>query len=126
MSKILKTLLYKLVNVIYSYIIKSRYVRVTTTFTMRGLERKRNSHKDERKVYNGLSREAPQERCFLRCFIGKCVAFPIKQKSAPRGSHCGGTEFVASRPAAGGESCAAGFYFYSHELILIRIVFTVN
>ena len=32
-------------------------------------------------------------------------------KSAPRGSHCGGTEFVASRPAAGGESCSAGFYF---------------
>ena len=47
-------------------------------------------------------------------FIGNCVAFPIKQKSAPRGSHCGGTEFVASRPAAGGESCGAGFYFY-HE-----------
>ena len=35
-----------------------------------------------------------------------------KAKSAPRGSHCGGTEFVASRLAAGGESCAAGFYFY--------------
>ena len=35
-----------------------------------------------------------------------------KAKSAPRGSHCGGTEFVASRPAAGGESCSAGFYFY--------------
>ena len=80
MSKILKTLLYKLVNVIYSYIIKSRYVRATTTFTMRGLERKRNSHKDERKVYKGLSREAPQERCFLRCFIGKCVTFPIYRK----------------------------------------------
>ena len=47
----------------------------------------------------------------LFCFIGKCVAFPIKQKSAPRGSHCGGKEFVASRPAEGGESCAAGFYF---------------
>ena len=45
-------------------------------------------------------------------FIGNCVAFPIKQKSAPHGSHCGGTEFVASRPAAGGESCGAGFYFY--------------
>ena len=33
-------------------------------------------------------------------------------KSALRGSHCDGTEFVASRPAAGGESCAAGFYFF--------------
>ena len=32
-------------------------------------------------------------------------------ESAPRGSHCGGIEFVASRAAAGGESCAAGFYF---------------
>ena len=28
----------------------------------------------------------------------KCDAFPIKQKSAPRGSHCGEKEFVASRP----------------------------
>lgn len=74
MSKILKTLLYKLVNVIYSYIIKSRYVRVTTTFTMRGLERKRNSHKDERKVYKGLSREAPQERCFLRVRLAAHVS----------------------------------------------------
>ena len=46
-------------------------------------------------------------------FIGNCVAFPIKAKSAPRGSHCGGTEFVASRPAAGGESCSARFYFYA-------------
>ena len=34
-----------------------------------------------------------------------------KAKSAPRGSHCGGKEFVASRPVAGGESCFAGFYF---------------
>ena len=46
-------------------------------------------------------------------FIGNCVAFPIKAKSAPRGSHCGEKEFVASRPAAGGESCGAGFYFYA-------------
>ena len=46
-------------------------------------------------------------------FIGNCVAFPIKAKSAPRRSHCGGTEFVASRPAAGGESCSAGFYFHA-------------
>ena len=44
-------------------------------------------------------------------FIGNCVAFPIKAKSAPRGSHCGEKEFVASRPAAGRESCSAGFYF---------------
>ena len=29
--------------------------------------------------------------------------------------HCGGTEFVASRPAAGGESCGAGFYFYFRQ-----------
>ncbi len=48
-------------------------------------------------------------------FIGNCVAFPIKQKSAPRRSHCGGTEFVASRPSAGGESCGAGFYFYREK-----------
>ena len=34
-----------------------------------------------------------------------------KAKSALRGSHCGEKEFVASRPAAGGESCFAGFYF---------------
>ena len=39
-----------------------------------------------------------------------------KAKSAPRGSHCGGTEFVASRPDAGGESCAAGFYFLEVRL----------
>ena len=32
-------------------------------------------------MYKGLSREAPQERCFLRCLIGNCVAFPIKQKA---------------------------------------------
>ena len=43
--------------------------------------------------------------------IGNCAAFPMTQKSAPHGSHCGGMEFVASRPAAGGESCNAGFYF---------------
>ena len=36
-------------------------------------------------------------------------------KSAPRGSHCGGTDFVASRAAAGGESCFAGIYFYCPE-----------
>ena len=42
-------------------------------------------------------------------------------KSAPRGLHCGGTEFVASRPAAGGESCSAGFYFYSDIPILSTI-----
>ena len=35
-----------------------------------------------------------------------------KVKNATRGSHCSGTEFVASRPAAGGESCATGFYFF--------------
>ena len=107
MSKILKTLLYKLVNVIYSYIIKSRYVRATTTFTMRGLERKRNSHKDERKVYKGLSREAPQERCFLRCFIGKCVAFPIKQKSAPRDAHSREEEICRKRPRSARECAKA-------------------
>ena len=50
---------------------------------------------------------APQDSFFYR----KCIAFPIEE-SAPRGSHCGGTELVASRPAAGGESCGAGFYFY--------------
>ena len=43
-------------------------------------------------------------------FIGNATQFPIKAKSAPRGSR-GGTEFVASRPAAGEESCRAGFYF---------------
>ena len=31
--------------------------------------------------------------CF--CFIGNCVAFPIKPKSATRESHCGGKEYVA-------------------------------
>ncbi|MDD6454995.1 MAG: hypothetical protein PUF59_00160, partial [Lachnospiraceae bacterium] len=68
-------------------------------------------------------------------FTGNCIAFPVKQKAlrgmhtrakkkyvasdrAPRGSHCGGTEFVASRPAAGGESCRAGFYFYEKWLML--------
>ena len=35
----------------------------------------------------------------LFCLIGNCVAFPIRQKSAPHGSHCGGTEFVAPRDA---------------------------
>ena len=114
MSKILKTLLYKLVNVIYSYIIKSRYVRVTTTFTMRGLERKRNSHKDERKVYKGLSREAPQERCFLRCFIGKCVAFPIKQKSAPRDAHSREEEICRKRPRSARE-CAKAHSFLPYR-----------
>ena len=38
----------------------------------------------------------------------------VASDRAPRGSHCGGTEFVASRPAAGGESCGAGFYFHVH------------
>ena len=31
--------------------------------------------------------------------IGNCAAFPMTQKSAPHGSHCGGMEFVASRDA---------------------------
>ena len=41
-----------------------------------------------------------------------------KAKSAPRGSHCGGTEFVASRAAAGGESCGAGSYLVLQEIAL--------
>ena len=47
--------------------------------------------------------------CFL--LYRKLRRISYKAKSAPHGSHCGGTEFVASRPAAGGESCGAGFYF---------------
>ena len=43
------------------------------------------------------------------------------KKNATRGSHCGGKEFVASRPAAGGESCDAGFYFNSIEIALQEI-----
>ena len=44
----------------------------------------------------------------------RCISY--KGKSAPRGSNCGGTEIVASRPAAGGESCAVGFYFFCKKI----------
>ena len=49
----------------------------------------------------------------------RCISY--KAKSAPRGSHCGGREFVASRPAAGGESCDAGFYFIDMCAIIKRV-----
>ena len=45
------------------------------------------------------------------CIIGNCVAFPIMQKSAPRGSHCGGIEICRFATRRRRESCGAGFYF---------------
>ena len=45
-------------------------------------------------------------------FIGNRIAVPIKQKALRVDRTAAEPEFVASRPAAGGESCAAGFYFY--------------
>ena len=44
-------------------------------------------------------------------FIGNCVAFPIKKKALRVDRTAAEKKFVASRPAAGGESCNAGFYF---------------
>ena len=48
----------------------------------------------------------------MRCLIGNCVAFPIKQQALRVDRTAAEKKFVALRPAAGGESCGAGFYFY--------------
>ena len=51
----------------------------------------------------------------MRCLIGNCVAFPIKQQALRVDRTAAEKKFVALRPAAGGESCGAGFYFIEKD-----------
>ena len=73
-------------------------------------ENRQGCRKPHGKPFCISQRENSQKLLFFLYRKLRCISY--KAKSAPRGSHCGGTEFVASRPAAGGESCGAGFYFY--------------